>query len=227
RVLWIACFPCTDIWTEQAGQRGGRLRLDRGDANAHGAGVLSALFLRETKRTGKPRLMQALAANSFRVEFLHQVFPDAKFIHVVRNGLSVAQEIAQRGDKQGWWGRRGYKWQQIAELASRSPDTAQALALCENNFDRGLLEWRMSIEAIESARTRLPNEQFLEIRYEDIAERPSESLERAREFIGLADDALWERRALALMRRSHEPPRTTARQKDLVIGGAVLKSRLV
>jgi hypothetical protein len=223
RPLWIACFPQTDIWTKSAGARGGRLHLDRQDANERDARRLSALFRRETR--GRPVLVQALAVNSFRLDFLAAAFPDAKFIHVIRNGLNVARDIAQRADKQGWHGGGGHKWGQLVDYAARAPHTAALPALCENSFERGLLEWRLSMEAIDSVAPSLTSTPLLEISYEELIRQPLECLGRVADFIGLAADSTWQTRAPATIHRPPESRPVTPREKDLLIGGPALQKR--
>ncbi len=50
--------------------------------------------------TGGEILLEKTPSNSLRFEFVHNLFPQAKFIHIIRNGYDVA-----RSSKQRWQGK--------------------------------------------------------------------------------------------------------------------------
>jgi hypothetical protein len=223
RPLWIASFPRADIWSARAAARGGSLYLGSADADPRGTLCLGKLLQRA--KGSKALLLQALAANSFRVAFLRTAFPQARFIHVIRDGMRVAADIAARADKNGWYGRGGYKWRALREYAQGTPEGAAALALCENNFDRGLLEWRLGIEAVRAA--GVSSDALLEIRYEELAARPAQQLGTVLAFLGL-DAAQKHAFALATHIRPLDAGEAEAPDEKLLrIGGPFLRNRHV
>ncbi len=48
--------------------------------------------------SGRPRFVNKNLQNSFRVRLLNSIFPDAKFIHIVRDGRAVAFSILNKKD---------------------------------------------------------------------------------------------------------------------------------
>jgi hypothetical protein len=46
-------------------------------------------FAKFVKDQGKTRLVEKTPSNSLRPEFVNRVFPDAKFIHIIRNGYDA------------------------------------------------------------------------------------------------------------------------------------------
>lgn len=72
---------------------------------------------------GKARMLEKTPANSVRVEFVDRVFPDARFVHVIRNGIDAVLSIRQfwiehaRGPHQGI--ARGRIWQRLREVQLR------------------------------------------------------------------------------------------------------------
>ena len=54
-------------------------------------------FLRQWRRRGRPRfLVEKTCANTLRVDFVRAVLPEAKFIHLQRNGADVAASAMKR-----------------------------------------------------------------------------------------------------------------------------------
>lgn len=225
RPLWIASFPRSDIWSARAAARGGKLALGAADADPSGTCSMGKLLQRA--KGPHELLLQALAINSFRVPFLRTAFPQARFIHVIRDGMRVAAEIAARADKNGWYGRGGYKWRALQDYAMRTPEGAAALGMCEDNFDRGLLEWRLGIDAVRAA--AVGGDALLELRYEDLVARPLDTLETTLAFLGLKRDPA----RVAALASNIRPAQSdasnaaseTPSEKQLRIGGTVLHNR--
>ncbi|HKY02825.1 MAG TPA: sulfotransferase [Burkholderiales bacterium] len=228
RPLWIASFPRTDIWTAQARKRDGSLYLDERDAHAEGSLRLRRLFYREAVKCGRPLVVQALAANNFRIRFLHRIFPDARFIHVTRNGLHVSHEIAERAERKGWYGRTGHKWMQLAAFAASRSQCEAVLPLCESHFERALLEWRLGMEAVREGAAMLPFGHMLELRYEELIARPQTQLHRIAKFIALEDGTEWATRNASLFDATRALPVHDQRPSDrqLKIGGPDLQAWL-
>ncbi|MEP1207428.1 MAG: sulfotransferase [Rhizobiaceae bacterium] len=54
-------------------------------------------FLRQWKRSKKPKyIVEKTCANTLRVGFVHQILPEARFIHIVRNGTDVVPSAKRR-----------------------------------------------------------------------------------------------------------------------------------
>lgn len=104
-----------------------------------------------------------------RIGYLNEIFDDAKFIHIMRDGRAVASSLLHVNFWRGWYGPQGWR----AGLLS-----AEDQATWES-YDRSFtalagLEWRIQMRAIESARRSLDPARFLEVRYEDFCDRPLE-----------------------------------------------------
>lgn len=187
REIWVAAYPQTDIWSEQAASRAGSMVLTADSCTWWRSRLLTALFTRETGRTGRPRLLEKLPINNFRLEFIRTIFPNALFIHILRNGLDVADSIA-RECEQGRWFTSGYKWNELVRFAQSRDDYKALPALCQSDFDRGLLEWRLSVEVAQEFYRSCPKEIWCEVRYEDLLENPVETLQQLERFMGLPAD---------------------------------------
>src|SRR5690349_9110008 len=87
RHLWFAAYPETDIWTTHAACRKGKLVLTAADADVTRSERLRRLFRCHAMLAGRPLVVEKLPINAFRLEFLQAVFPEARYIHIYRNGL--------------------------------------------------------------------------------------------------------------------------------------------
>jgi hypothetical protein len=189
RHLWFAAYPETDIWTARAAKRQGQLVLTAEDANQQKSEKLRRLFRFETLVTNRPLLVEKLPINSFRLSFLHEIFPDARFIHIHRNAMEVARSIATQCESGLWFASHAYKWNELVRYAQARGETSTLPALCSNFFQMGLLEWRLSTEAIVKFLRDLREERYFEISYEQFIQDPVSVLEQVFAFLQIGHDS--------------------------------------
>jgi hypothetical protein len=200
--LWIRPFPFADIWGRRidSARAGGRVALAGEDVPAHGEArtLFSALLNHE--RGDRPVLVEKLAINNFRLGFLRALRPDARIINIVRHGVEVAHSIEQRANAGRWYGQNERKWTLLAEHAWAN-GYGPLLSLCRTAYHRGLLEWRMSVEAAERHFREHPDAPALHLRYESLVADPVAAARTAQEFLGLAPGEAVERFAREEIRR--------------------------
>lgn len=124
-----------------------------------------------------------------RARFLHQVFPDARFVHVVRDGRAVANSWLQmpwwlgfRGPEHWHWGPLPKTYADEWEASGRSFVVLAGIA------------WKLLLDALDEARAELPAGALLEIKYEDVIADPPRAFEDVRAFLGIPADSAWEQR---------------------------------
>jgi hypothetical protein len=125
-----------------------------------------------------------------RIGFLNEIFPDAKFIHIVRDGRAVASSIMHISSWQwrGWYGP--YSWR----YGPLSPEDQSTWEASGKSFAvLAGLQWRIHTRAIEVARKHLEPGRSLEVRYEDFCDQPIETYRRVLEFSELADSRKFDR----------------------------------
>jgi hypothetical protein len=186
RHIW-SLDPKTDIWSDRAASRGGRLRLTDEDVNPQAASRIRCSFAAEVLLNGGQRLVEKLPINSFRAEYVNAMFPDAKFVHLVRNGMDVAGSIANVARRGGWFGHNDYKWHLLLELA-RARGAGEIGDLCSNDFLRGLWEWRLSVQTAQASLAQLPASRTFELRYEHLVDEPLDSCRLLETFLELPPD---------------------------------------
>jgi hypothetical protein len=141
------------------------------------------------------------------------MFPDALFVHLIRNGLEVAASIARQAERAQWFSFEDYKWRLLAECA-RERGEAGLVGLCTDGFGRGLLEWRLSVATALDGLAKLPAERQLEIRYERLVERPVEVCRQLEAFVGIRHNPAMAAFARAELGRRSPPPDPVALSPD-------------
>ena len=188
RDLWTSAYPETDIWTADAVARHGKLVFTESDENPRKTRALKKFFALELRKSRRPILVEKLPINNFRLPFIRRMFPDCRFIHIWRNGLEVARSIEAMSTQGRWFRPDQYRWNMLAEYAQSMPETAQLPALCQSDYEKGLLEWRVSTEAVTSFLGRLPQDDWLEVSYSTFVADPIGTNERLTDFLHLTPE---------------------------------------
>lgn len=176
------------------------------DAQPWLARRLTAFFDVRMHAQGKPVFLHKFTGWP-RIGFLHEVFPEARFVHVVRDGRAVANSWLQmpwwtgyRGPDQWWLGPLDEPGEEEYERSGKSFVVLAAIA------------WKMLIRAFESSSRDLPTTAYLELRYEDIVADPTSGFGRILDFAGLDADKDFTR---SLARYQFDSSRTQAFRRDL------------
>ena len=127
-----------------------------------------------------------------RIGLLNEIFEDAKFIHIIRDGRAVANSLLHVSFWRGWYGPQGWR----AGLLS-----AEDQATWES-YDRSFvalagLEWRIQMRAMDAAREKLDPKLFYEVKYEDLCRQPLDTYREVLEFAELPESAELERQVKA------------------------------
>jgi hypothetical protein len=132
-----------------------------------------------------------------RIGFLNEIFEDAKFIHIVRDGRAVASSLLHIHFWRGWMGPQA--WQ----AGMLSPEDQ---AIWEG-YDRSFtalagLEWKIQMRAMEAARQGLDPKLYYEVKYETFCDQPLDVYRQVLQFAELPESAEFERQVKAASIRS-------------------------
>jgi hypothetical protein len=189
RLLWKAAFPRSDISSRFARRLEGSLLLGEADWHPANAELLRFFFARELQRKRKARLCEKTPGNEFRLELMRRIFPNARYLWIIRQGHQVARSIQKLADRAtgdfGWYGFKDYKWRQLEKVCREAAGHRELPSLCRDNFDRGLLEWRVSVDVAAAFFGRHPELPVLQIRFEDLTADPIGTLQSVGEFAEL------------------------------------------
>ena len=124
-------------------------------------------------------LVSKRIANNLRVPLLGRIFPDARFVVLIRDGRAVADSLS----RVDWW-ESSLVWWYGGTPARFRAEGGDPWEMCARN-------WVEEIKAIEEGLQTVPDEQVIRIRYEDLVADPTQIFERIASFVGLPDDAGW------------------------------------
>jgi hypothetical protein len=115
-----------------------------------------------------------------RIGFLHELFPDALFIHIFRDGRAVANSLLEVDFWHGWRGPQGWRWGELddAQRAEWERHGRSFVALAA-------LQWKLLMDATAQAAARIPSGQFMQLRYEDFVLDPMCHFRDVTQFCGL------------------------------------------
>jgi hypothetical protein len=123
-----------------------------------------------TKYTGPPK-----------IHYMNSIFPDAIFIHVIRDPRAVVSSLLKvqfwsqgGGFTQPWW-KNGLSAEFLQEW-HRYGSSPSALAA---------VQWKQIIEIAWEEKSHLENERYFEIRYEDFVEDPNRVIDDICHKVGL------------------------------------------
>lgn len=211
KAMWHAIYPDEDVIGSYS--RGpARYRLNAADVDAgvkHNAHRLFGAYL---ATIFSKRLVDKYPELIFRVPFVREIFPDAKFIFLVRNGWDTCASIdkwsarcgeQQNGEIHDWWGVNQRKWKlMLKELIEPDPYFANVKAAAtdfENHTDMAALEWVVTMR--EGLRRMRENEGCIhQVRYEDLVAEPRTTLRAIADFAGLSEDETWLRYGESVLR---------------------------
>jgi hypothetical protein len=112
-----------------------------------------------------------------RIGYLHEVFPDAKFVHLYRDGRAVASSLLRVDWWSGWGGPARWRWGELApEHRQRWDEHGQSFVAL------AAIQWEILMAAFRAARQQLPGDRLLEMRYEDMCRDPVNTLRSALDF---------------------------------------------
>jgi len=202
--LWIRPFPFTDIWGRHIGsaRAGARVALGAEDAKVSEGARIWFFGLIDQERADRQVVVEKLAINNFRLGFLTALCPDAAIVNIVRHGVEVAFSIEQKALRGHWYGQHDRKWSLLVEHAWAN-GYGKLLPLCKTPYHRGLLEWRMSVEAAEQYLAATPPARLLQLRYEALLADPAGMSRRLQEFLGLDPSEAVERFAAEQVQRQN------------------------
>jgi hypothetical protein len=144
--------------------------------------------------------------NTLRIGYLDAVAPEARFVHIVRDGIDVTRSIeriaavtrrmAFRPPLNEWWGVGEAKWTGLVRdgrAAGYYPDEVCQLT---TDAQRGAYEWLLSQREVGGWRPRLGS-RFVELRYQDLTDDPETTLRTVMDSVGLSCPDSWLEQATA------------------------------
>ena len=139
----------------------------------------------------------------FRVPFVRQIFPDAKFLFLSRDGWDTCASIENwssrlgtrvRGETHDWWGAERRKWTLLVDqIIPEHPDLApHAFALREMTDHRAMAATEWIVTMREGLRLVDDHpEDVLHVPYAELCANPEKVCTQIAEFVDLPPDSLF------------------------------------
>lgn len=134
---------------------------------------------RLTRWQGKSHFAAKLTGPG-RVSFLSSIFPDARFVHIIRDGRSVVESLLRQ---QFWLEKGGLEqpfWEGTPEYILQ-----EWKASARNGDVLTALQWRYVVQSIRADIATLPETSYMEVRYEDFVNEPIKNLKSIYHFTNL------------------------------------------
>jgi hypothetical protein len=170
--IWFGTSVKTDIISPFAELVGGRCRLDRHDVDDKVKARYRAMI--DYHVQGNASIVcDKLPLNTFRVDYIAELCPMAKFILLHRSPRAVASSIEQCMKRDGiWWGPYDCKWRAISRYAEKHPDLRHIVPSAIDDYYRGLVEWRVGQKLALDDLAKLDPAQCMHVHYEDFIADP-------------------------------------------------------
>lgn len=130
------------------------------EVNSSYASFLSAYMNQVANKQGCDRWIDSTPDNSYVLDVIASQFPNAKVIHMLRDGRAVALSLA----KLGWSG------------------------VGTDDFDKALLysslKWQSAVTLVQYL-SPLLNDRYMEVRYEDFVRKPEQKIKEICDFLGI------------------------------------------
>jgi Sulfotransferase family len=140
---------------------------------------MRTFFEHRAQARGRPVFMHKLTGWP-RARLLAAVFPEAKFVHVFRDGRGVASSYVQVRWWQGYSGVPGWTFGHLSDEERREWEATGC-----SWTHLAALEWKRLMDAFEVAREEIGLERWLDVRYEDLVARPVDQTTAVLRFAGL------------------------------------------
>lgn len=219
--LWAAVDRRSDVLNLYH-EGNAQLMMDKDLVSKYSQGLFSRLFWPSVKGQ---MMLEKTPLNVFRIGYLRELAPQAKFVHIVRDGVDVAHsisrlatgspyKIAGKPELNQWWGIAGQKWKRLQQEGARAgywPDEVEQLT---QESQRGAYEWLTSLAEMDRWRQPLGS-QLCEIVYEQFVEEPEQVLRQLCSFLGLLAPIEWLATAASEVRLQQSLTKTIELPEDM------------
>jgi len=181
-------------------QTGGQFHLSKSDVTKPARKTASKLFSRYLKITNSKRLVDKYPELIFRVDYLLELFPDAKIVFITRNGNDATHSIdlwskrlgiKTKNSTEDWWGRNDIKWHYLREqIINIDPYYENIRDISTDKLDhtnRAALEWIITMREGIKQKSKHANSIY-QIQYEDLSESKSFAMTKLLDWCELSQD---------------------------------------
>jgi len=199
KALWHAVYPYEDVIGNYTREKA-FYRLDEKHVDENVKKYANRLYGFYLISTLSKRVVDKYPEMIFRVPFLKEIFPDAKFLFLIRNGWDTCKSIdtwskrlgkEEQGEIHDWWGANDRKWNLLVEqIVSKDEDLKQFIDEIKdfkNHTDRAAVEWIVTMKEGLKVLEKYPQNTML-VKYEELVSNSEKVLNNILEFTELDKD---------------------------------------
>ena len=202
KALWFSVNPKDDLIGSYS-RAEAQYVLSEQDASPEVRQAAHRLYAYYQSLTGSRRVVDKYPEMIFRVPFVKAIFPDAKFIFLVRNGWDTIESIEHWSERLGvtsgeethdWWGANNRKWQfmleQLLPLDPLLSQKAATIATYKRHEDMAAVEWILTMnKGLEVLQTYQSS--VYRLHYELLVQQPRQVATTLTEFLELETDPVF------------------------------------
>lgn len=207
--LWQAIDSRMDVTGLHSTPDDALLFFDQGDSTPEAREKFDKLIARSGHAESHECVIEKTPHNAARLGWIRAAVPNARVLHMVRNGLSVVRSIGRIASKpyyrlgfkpsyNQWWGTRSNKWNRLRREAADRGYFPNEVGLLQTNEQKGAYEWLVSIGEVDRWRETL-GDQLLEITYSGLTEETKQTCERIAVHFDIPCDNQWVSRSSKLL----------------------------
>jgi hypothetical protein len=148
-------------------------------------------FDKRIETQGKPNFVHKYTGWS-RLGFFSEIFPEARFVHVVRDGRAVANSWLQMPWWGGYRGPENWQWGALSDAYAKEwLDSGQSYVTL------AAIGWKLLMDSFEASRVALSQGQYLEVKYESLLSEPEQTMKSICAFSGVEWNASFQRHVAA------------------------------
>ena len=199
KALWNSIFPKEDLLGNYS-QDPAYYRLDQRMVTPEVKRSAHRIYTFYLTLTGTRRVVDKSPDFVFRVPFLREIFPDAKFIFLIRDGRDTIRSVSSwsrqhdqhnHNDMHFWWGAHKRKWKLLLEQIVPQDDLLRGnqneISTFTRDMDMAAVEWICSTrEGIRHMQTM--SEMLYQLNYNDLVRYPEKNIKDLLDFCELPYD---------------------------------------
>lgn len=201
---WDSGKRVIDVNLELAGMAWDELltRLRRRLGSWTTATALHDAVVDELFRGGSPDLIRGdkTPDYGYHMNLLQELWPQARFVHVVRSGLNTALSMSKHKGCQLMISGGYDNWCSLSYDHLYKRYKRRKLPLAEF-----VASWRRRINRIRNEAASLQADSYLELRYEDLINQPEVALTTVANFLAIDDETQWLTRAARIPQHQPRP----------------------
>jgi hypothetical protein len=121
-----------------------------------------------------------------RIGYLLDIFPDAKFVHLYRDGRAVSNSFFEVDWWHGWQGPQNWVWGPLPDIYQREwEESNQAFIVL------AAIQWKILMDSYGKAVKLCPEDKIIELKYEEIMKNPVRCFEQVLEHCELEKSEIF------------------------------------